>query len=304
MTTNESVPVWEKKIHSTDELDTPAPTWAIPRHLGPWTLEHVLYSDKRNVFIVSTSDARWVVKIFFGSPPNTDELTHLLMLHHLGVRNCVHMPPSIQHQFGTGPSYMWIAMKRYTGHIELKPFFRENWKQIAVSVLIFLRDLHIKCGRVYMDIKTTNILYQLGAGQPDFVVADYELVDTIELSRPTRTFSNNTKWYYIAMGAELDEPLYSWRMDLVALGYTLASLTHDYSVKPLWKYYDQCMERRTNRLSFDITDESIIALRTIEIQEEHPLILRYLQIVSECPWDSQIPPSDAFYTRLISVFQN
>lgn len=303
MTTNEKGE-WVKEIRSTDELDNSAPSWTIPQKLGPWTLENVLYNDGKNVFIVSTSNPLWVIKIFFGSPPNTDELAHLLMMRHLGVQHCVHIPTSVEHQFGTGPSYMWIAMKRYTGHVEVKPFFRENWRRIATTVLVFLRDLHINCSRVYMDIKTTNILYHLESERSHFVVADYELVDTVELSRPTRTFSNNTKWYYIAMGAELDEPLYSWRMDLVALGYTLASLTHDYSVKPLWKYYDQCMQRRANKLSFDISDESIVALRSIEMQEEHPLILRYLHLVSELPWNSPVPPSNDFYARLISVFQN
>jgi hypothetical protein len=71
----------------------------------------------------------------------------------------------------------------------------------------------------------------------------------------------------------------------------------------MWKYYNQCLARRENRLSLSITDDSIIALRSVEIADEDPIILEYLRVVSEFPWNSSTPPSADFYTRLMSIFQ-
>jgi hypothetical protein len=288
---------------SCEDVDMSKPVYEIPSNVGPWILQEVIYSDKDKVRIATTQDPGWVVKITLGNPPVIDELMNLFMLKQHHVAHTVNVPASISHRFGTGPNYAWFAMRRYEGCILANDFSRIHWRSIAIHVLTFLQDLHLKCGRIYMDIKTTNILYQTYPGQsPQFILADYELIDTIELSKPTRYYSNNTKWYYIAMGAELDEPLYSWRMDFVALAYTLASIIRSYEKKKLWTYYDQCMERRANRLSYDIADESIIALRSTEIQQEHPTIQEYLRIVSEIPWDSATPPSPDMYKRLMSVF--
>ena len=289
---------------SYDELDRPKPVYEIQSQVGPWILQEVIYSDKENVRVATTQDPTWIVKINLGNPPVVDELMNLLMLKQQGVACTVSIPASIAHRFGTGPNYSWFAMRRYEGCIPVNEFSRAYWRSIAIHVLTFLQDLHTKCGRVYMDIKTTNILYQTFPGHaPQFVVADYELIDTVDLTKHTRYYSNNTKWYYIAMGAELDEPLYSWRMDFIALAYMLASIIRSYEKKGLWKYYEQCMERRANRLSHTISDESIVAARAVEIQQEHPTILEYMRIVSEIPWDAPAPPSVEIYKRLISVFE-
>lgn len=289
---------------SYDEMDNPRPVYEIPSQVGPWILQEVIYTDKEKVRIATTQNPDWIVKIAFGSPPSTEELGNLLMLSHYSVSRAVGVPTDIFHRFGVGTNYVWYAMRRYDGHVHINAFSVLHWRSIGIQVLWFLRDLHLNCGRVYMDVKTANILYKAQLGySPLFVVGDYELVDTIDLTKPARLYSNNTKWYYIAMGAELDEPLYSWRMDLVALGYTLASITHDYEKKKDWKYYGQCMARRTNTLSLDITDDSIIALREQEIKEEHPTILAYLNAVAEFPWISPTPPPAEFYKRLLSIFE-
>ena len=285
--------------------DVPKPVYEIPSQVGPWSLQEVIYSNHSNVRIVTTNSPMWVVKITFGAPPSTEELTNLLILGQNSVSCAVSVPTNVYNRFGVGPNYVWYAMRRYDGYITINIFSRVQWRSIGISLLWFLRDLHIKCGRVHMDIKTTNILYK---DQPElppvFVVADYELVDTIDLTKSTRLYSNNTKWYYVAMGAMLDEPLYSWRMDLSAVGYTLASLTHDYDNKKSWKYYEHCMARRENRLSLDISDDSIIALREQEIKEEHPAILAYLKAISEISWSSATPPSDDTYRHLISIIES
>jgi hypothetical protein len=288
-----------------EEADLPRPEFVTPKQIGPWAIESIIYSDRSKVRILSTTTPNWVIKLFVRDKGGSDELANILMMKRHGVSYTVLTPNDTYHQFGAGPGYTWFAMRKYTGHINSNLPLKMYWRRVATSVLHFLRDLHINCGRVYMDIKTSNILYtHIPTCLPDFVVADYELVDTIDLSRPTRSYSNNTKWYYIAMGAELDEPLYSWRMDLVATGYMLAALTHDYGSRPLWKYYDMCLARRENSLSLDITDDSIITLRSAEIATEDPIILEYLRTVAEFPWNSPVPPSAEFYTRLISIFES
>jgi hypothetical protein len=146
-----------------------------------------------------------------------------------------------------------------------------------------------------MDIKMKNVLTDKTADR--FVVADYQLVDDI---RPavTNSFMDDYKWYYLAMGAEPEEPLFSWRMDLAALGFILLHLT---SEKEEFSFTKECFKKRNNS-NYAISLAYILEMRSSELLAAPETLKEYFKTVQSISWSSPDPPPISFYVGLQSLF--
>ena len=191
--------------------------------------------------------------------------------------------------------YDWYLMQRYDGTIQPGPFARSHWRQIAVQVLAFLEDFHHIVGLAHLDIKKGNLFV-------DRINKSFHVGDFGNAERPTATarlldtFDANTKWYYVAMGCELTEPHLSWRTDLVALGYMLASLQPNEDV---WRFESECWEKRIG--GGVLTDEATLELRRKEIGRIYALEPYFARLVI-VPWTAVEPPPRSFYQELAGLF--
>jgi serine/threonine protein kinase len=259
---------------------------------GPWAITSVLHS-KRGTDIFGTTDFRWVLKVVDNSQRSIDELRVVLAIVDKRPRHSIEFPPSMYGLYGRTPSAGWFALRRYSGHVDIDTYCRDRWRIIAVHVLQFLQDFHHDHGLAHMDIKKANIL--INHDKHDFVVADYEHAETPH-TRLTSSYEDEYKWYYMSMGAELDEPLISWRFDLVALGYILASLT---SPPQSWQFEKICWDKRRGR---GPSTEEALALRAADLASVNPVVADYLEKVKAVEWFLPDPPSRAFYKSLESLF--
>ena len=256
----------------------------------PWCLYGTLYK-KNGTEIIQTDYREWVIKRMTDSERMCREIKILLKILDNAPRHSITVPPSICRFYDYNG---WYVMKRYTDEVHRNSFCKDHWKIIGIHVLQFLQDLHHNHRKVHMDIKKANILYDKNTCE--FVVTDYELVRRID-STYTRDLDGDHMWYYMAMGAELKEPVFSWRTDLVALGYALGSLMGN-----SWSFEQQCYDHRT----FDggrMNMSAILELRAEEVAAiTQPEINAYLALVDTIPWDSDEPPPKAFYEELEALF--
>ena len=269
---------------------------------GPWELHEEIY-NRDDCSIYKTHDIEWVVKVLRGRRRAIDELTGVLEISRAAVPNAVEFPETICEWFGVLPNGdVWYAMRHYDCAATVtSPETRTHWRRLGQSVLTFLQYLHHNCHKVYMDVKVSNVL--INRLRARFVVSDYDLVDNVRLDKAAKHYPADTLWYYIAMGAELDEPLYTWRMDLTALAYMLASVTWDYDANNQWKFYDECMCRRSGEEGEHaaLTNVELVELREVEMQRIHPTVLTFLNHVKTFPWSSPSPPPPEFYKQLFRL---
>jgi len=271
--------------------------------LGPWTTGDII-SDANNKRIVNVSselDGNWVIKIKsnkdIAEARGLDELTEVLRLRQSEVRHMIEMPKDSYHMFGQTATEIWFAMKRYDGH--LMPAHRGSWKRLAVYGLEFLQDMHRIHRRVYMDMRPENVLVSYSDGLPYFCFADYELVDEM-CDTSTRDFDLGCRWYFMARGAEIDEPMYSWRQDLVGLGYLLVQLTSD-AERP---FIAECFNRRDGGRRKHMTIKELLASRDAEVyRAANPILQSYLNKIAEVSWKAVEPPSVEFYESLEALFR-
>lgn len=245
---------------------------------------HRCIYNKNGSEIYDLSDGR-VVKIIHD--PDTVELFVVRLLRDLNPRprSCVDILAVATDRY---------EMRRYDGHVEVGVYGRRHWRSIGHRCLAFLEDFHHVTGMAHMDIKKANILVDRQKGTfhvGDFGNAEYPWRD----QRLLRDFDVSTKWYYLAMGGELDQPLYSWRMDLVALGHVLVSLQYNY----VGRYETECWEKREGRGS--LTDEAVLELRSTEIKEALALE-PYFSRLTTVPWTAAAPPPRSFYQELADLF--
>lgn len=285
----------------TELTDTPRLS---PEKYGPWTVtEEVLY-EKEDVRVIGTTDNHYVIKLRKISDIAHDELGALMMIRRHSIAGAVHTPTSAERFCGMTSTHVWFAMRRYAGPIAYDDMSRHNWRRIAQDVLRFLSYLHRSCHLIHMDIKVTNILAH--RSRTEFVVSDYELCDTPK-RRLTHTYKPDYRYYYLAMGAELDQPLVSWRMDLTALGYILAELTWN-TVDNKRTTFQQRMYDIRNAVSAGAHDDpsgdaDLVALREAEMAAAHPSVLAYLRLIKErLPWDMECPPPESLYRELLNFF--
>jgi len=256
-----------------------------------WITIKTLY-NKGGTHIFQTTYSKWVLKVNDNPTQAAYEIRVILDLFFAKPRHAVELHPQLTDLYGNG----WYALRRYDGHVELDDFCREHWKTIAVHVLQFLQDFHHELGLVHMDIKKGNIFVDRTSKQ--FVVGDYEN-STQPCAKTTMVkYTDDEKWYYMSLGAEFDKPLMSWRFDLAALGYVLASLT----VKPdTWTFENECWERRLGRGSTQAPNE-VVALRAKELAAAAPAVVAYMERVGTLAWDLKEPPPRSFYEELEMLF--
>ena len=255
---------------------------------GSWRISSILYSQ-HGTTIYGTSMREWVIKAMTDENTAKDEVRALLAVLAHRPRHCIQVP-----QQNLTPESTWYVMRRYTGEVQADTFYKVRWRIIAQHVLQFLQDFHVGMRMIHMDIKRGNIMYDHDTAE--FVVADYELADS---PRPmqTRDSSDSYKWYYLSVGAELDQPTVAWRMDLVALGYVLGSILAE---PDAWTFEQLCREKRHQ--STPMSESELLALRDKEVAAVNPVIAAYMERVATVAWDSAEPPPRTFYRELEALF--
>lgn len=273
--------------------------------LGPWTLGAVI-SDVGGKKIISVTPTacvnpeedtmtnedcklQWVAKVRSNSC--LEEVTDLINLVRMPPRNMVEMPETAYHQFGLTRDSVWFAMRQYDSH--LKPRHSSIWRDVAIACIRFMSDLHRHHERVYMDFRMENILV---AGA-NIVVADYELVTTVS-SLKTKTFDAKDRWYFLAHGAKMNEWLYSWRMDLVSLGYVLVALTEGHL-----PFFSEFMNRRIGKRCNHKSTRDLLKERDAAVwAASNPTIRSYFDKIEEVEWSEWFPPALSFYKELEELF--
>jgi hypothetical protein len=256
---------------------------------GPWTVNVCLssFNNKQINSVSSKEKGDWVIKV--KTNKDTDELIQVLTLLEDPPRNMVEVPTTAFYRFGVTEDKVWYAMKLYDGH--LTKAHANKWRLIGTACIQFLADLHTKHRKVYMDFRLENIL----VSGDTFVIADYELLSNVE-GPVTKKAGRNTAWYFYSKGAEPDQWLYSWRQDLVGLGYLLVQLTTDLP------FYDDFMNRRIGRRANHKSTKELLRARDAAVHTAHPILRAYLNKVKEIPWDSLTPPPPSFYSELEGLF--
>ena len=103
-----------------------------------------------------------------------------------------------------------------------------------------------------------------------------------------------------AWGGQLNKPVYSYRMDLTAVGYAVARQSWPENIeRPLFRSI--CLSNRERVDSFD-SFEDIIRGRDIEMKKAHPSICAYLKRLDELVSWSGPPPSNNVYDALMDIF--
>jgi len=261
---------------------------------GPWTVESVIY-ERKGTSILATTDKDWVIKAVFNQSRWSAELANILKIMGEPPRNCVALSPEPHAMFGALESGGWVAFRRYTDEVSANDFCKTNWRTLAIHVLRFLQDFHHTQRLAHMDIKRANILYN--ADPCEFVVTDFDLAESTHPA-VVQNYSDDTLWYYMAMGAEPDQPLVSWRMDLVSLGYLLGGLVAD---PKHWSFEQICWNKRTGHST--LSQEEILGIRARQLAWIDPVILEYLKRVATVSWSAEEPPPRSFYEELEALFQ-
>ena len=260
------------------------------RMYGAWTIDTII-SDRNEKKIASVSTdvkGAWAIKI--QSNKTLEELTDFLALVRDPPRNMVSVPSLSHLLFGVTPTEVWFAMKRYDSHVNRS--HSHMWRQIGVACIQFLSDLHRKHRKVYMDFRLENILVTGST----FVVADYEHVTSVRPELTSKSSCDN-RWYFYARGAEPDMPLYSWRQDLVSLGYILVQLTAELP------FFDDFMSRRFGRRVNHTSTKLLLVKRDKAVlAQANPTLVAYFTKIKEVEFSSD-PPPIAFYEELASLIK-
>jgi hypothetical protein len=259
---------------------------------GPWTTNNVLSDNNQKMIVDASSDldGKWVLKK--KSNKSLDEFVELLRLVQKPIRHMVEFPKNSYHMFGQNESEIWFAMKRYDSHLNAE--HQSLWLTLGVSGVQFLQDLHHLHRRVYMDMRNENVL----VSNNKFHFADYELIDVVSPPK-TRDYDLEFRWYFMARGAEPDEQLYSWKQDLVGLGYLLVQLTTTGKLT----FYQECLDRRVGQRSKHTSIKNLMELRNVEIMTAaNPVLKAYLAKVGALSWSSPDPPPRTFYEDLEALF--
>jgi len=251
-----------------------------------WIRQDIIYN--KNDAVIYDVSGGYVMKVI--QDPKSFEMVVVRRVREARPRSCVALP---EEENGVGPN--WYIMRHYDGTIDVDPFCQSQWRNIGIQVLQFLQDFHHRVGMAHMDIKRGNILVDRSAGT--FHVCDFGNASAPSADkRVLGGFCDNSKWYYLAMGGELDQPMVSWRMDLVALGYVLATLQPSWS----WRFENECWEKRAGRGILSI--ESVLEVRRVSIMlctELRPYFTRLTLL----PWTSVEPPAPEFYEELAALFR-
>lgn len=255
--------------------------------IGMWTPWRRLY-ERDGISVVLTAEPGWVVKHACCKSAIQKEINFLREGY--PIRNMIEIPADSVSQFGEN----WYAMRRYAGSVyDNITEVRGRWRQIGLSVLDFLEDLHREVRCAHLDVTLKNILYDREGSR--FVISDYELLEPIDSETAMIDDNDDHLWYYIGAGAELSKPIRSWRMDLSMLGYCLEELLRgDRHVT----FVILCRQRRSDT-HMSISDYDIIVRRNKEMEGCHPAVRAYLdRLKAIVSWDDVNPPAASVYNEL------
>uniref|UniRef100_A0A6C0E6K3 Protein kinase domain-containing protein n=1 Tax=viral metagenome TaxID=1070528 RepID=A0A6C0E6K3_9ZZZZ len=253
--------------------------------IGPWIIRRTLYTSSDSRIVLTTDN--WVLKV---GDFISGELAILKRIIYCGVRRAVETPNDT-----TADGIGWYAMRLYDDHLGCNNYCRTHWRTFAINILEFLEDLH-NIGFVHMDIKKGNILIDYTTNT--CVVADYEHAVPPTQKR-TDDYPADAAWYYIAMGAEVDKPLFSWRMDLAALAFVISDLSAPVCRPNVFDHRTfelVCYERRKGTFE-GASLEDILALRAADIAAAHPDVQEYWRRLDEVSWYASEPPR-LFYKEM------
>jgi len=251
--------------------------------IGPWTVRRTLYTSSDSRIVLTTDD--WVLKV---SDFISGELAILRHIKYCGVRRAVETPNDT-----TADGIGWYAMRLYNDHLGCNNYCRKHWRTFAVNILEFLEGLH-NIGFIHMDIKKGNILIDYKTNT--CVVADYEHAVPPNQKR-TEDYPADATWYYIAMGAEMDKPLFSWRMDLAALAFIISDLSAPVCRPNVFEHRLFELECYNRRSKDGMSLEEILALRAADIAAAHPDVQEYWRRLDEVSWYAPEPPRK-FYKEM------
>jgi hypothetical protein len=104
----------------------------------------------------------------------------------------------------------------------------------------------------------------------------------------------------MARGGEPDQWAFSWKMDLMSLGYLLINLTSDEGNA----ICQELIERRQGEQKSHMSMREFAKRRNVLMYEAaNPTLKKYLDIMKEVKWNTILPPSYDIYTRLMALFE-
>lgn len=280
--------------------------------IGPWKVNKEIskISSDRGVYEVSTyqidvSDlleklngiSVWSMKIVNTKMSNSEiEVIKKYQLH--GVPNSVIMPIDELYISGRyNNNYEWYIMEKCNGDIHkyIKSAY-QNWDVLLECVCNFLKNLHQKKKLIHGDLKLKNILYK--ASDNTFKVCDYESCDIPDLE--TTCINNDSiGYYYYYIGAIPNEPILSYKMDLLAFGTILWAVYCNESLEnKIFRWQQHAINYYETRCKYNYY-EKLEELKSLEFMPK--IIEEYFKIVSRVHPFVNAPPSDDIYDDIINL---
>jgi len=204
-------------------------------------------------------------------------------------------------------THIWYVTEKYDEDISKNYIFaKQNWKHLLISVIEFLRFVHVK-KIIHGDIKAKNILYKSNSDIL-FKVCDYE-----SLASPYDTQicmrAGYDGFYYYGIGCMRNEPIFSYRMDLEAFGYILwAVLLSTEKLEYTFDWQDYAFDLYKKKIRNDnnnIYETKYTYLDNLKKIAHTTLMLKiidkYFKIISTIKWNSEDPPDNKIYDQLIEL---
>ena len=263
---------------------------------GPWTLGERLGVDYSVHCVKGEHESAYLVKCDVGDA----EISIVARLHASSytIANAIELPRSANDTYG----YKWYAMRRYRCDLREAPEI--PFEKAATATLAFLRDFHTRLYLVHGDIKAANLFV---GPENSIAVGDFGLSDNPSM-RPLREDDLDMQWYYLARGGDLDQPVRSWRMDLIMLGFLLLQRVwlRPGSGLPCTHLVEMGKHRAARRR---VQDTDWLALRDQEVAAAlaavSPRIRVYFErVASFVGWGDRAPPPRIFYEELIAMFDS
>ena len=267
-----------------------------------WDIGNILY-EKKNVLIFFTKRKEdkcytWVMKCTDISDMNEEHAIPILHKH--SIQHMVEFP--INHTYhGKTNDISWYVMKYYPRICSYVNDHKE-FRTLIKTCIEFIKDIHIKIGYVYLDWRLDNILKKQENG---FVISDYEFLEkpkeSVKPFAEEYIYNKDYLYYFIQLGANIDQPLVSYRTDLEAIGFLAIKFLE--IPNPTWMI--QCNNIREEKIR-PIPVDILATMRDIykeEIIQEHPCLATYFEKIKECPWESLTCMNAEWYDQLAAIFQ-